>query len=327
MAELNPHRKIARTLAFLCYVFAGLVLVAGVFFTLAAALMDISELKLKGLTNQRMAVMVASIFLIISFMIVLLGWRVQRLFGQQLRKDKLAAKSAVGFLRLGSLGCALWAIPSAASILITGTILADGEPAGCRELFIGASGFLLPILLMVAVAEFISRNFASLNPKERQGAYDKYQDAIQPYVRKLATLEARTYVQEQTMEVLEKLDNSLKSTLLVFLVQSGLLSGDWRLSLQGADFRRIDLSAINLPRADLHGINLEHAILRDASLFKANLQKARLKNADLSRTNLQEADVRQADLTGAVLAETNLIDADLEGAKLTLGQRRQARLT
>lgn len=321
MAELNPHQKVARTFAFACYVLAALVLITSVFFTLAAATVDVSQLKVEGMTNLRMVVMVASPFLIVTLMIVLVGWRAQSLFGQHRRKDKLGAKSAVGCLRLGSLGCFLWAALSAASILFTGKIIITGEPAGLRELFILWSGVILVVSLMLAVSRFISVQFAVLNPKERLRAYDAYQDAIRPYLFKLAELEARTFVQEQTTEVLEKLDTSLKSTLLEFLGRSGLLSGDTRLSLQGADFRRVNLSSINLPRADLQGINLERAILRDAVLFKANLQRARLKYADLSRANLQEADLRQADLTGAVLEETNLDDADLTATKLTPAQR------
>lgn len=316
MAQFNPHRKTSRIFAIVCYVLAALVLVAGIFFTLVGAMMDISQFKLKGVTNQRMAVMLASMFLIITLMIGLLGWRTQRLFGQRLRQDKLGAKSAVGCLRLGSLGCGLWALPSTVCVLITGTMLSDSEPAGVRDIFIGTSGFIFAIFLMLAIAWFISANYAHLNPEERRRAYSAYQYAIQPYLTQLAEPEARIFVQEQTMEILEKLDTSLKSTLLVFLGQSGLLSGDTRLALQGADFRGVDLSSINLPGANLQEIDLERAVMRSASLFRANLQRARLKNADLSGANLQEADLREADLSGAVLEGTNLTDANLTGAKL-----------
>jgi len=325
MAE-NPHRKVARTFAFVCYVLAALVLIASVFFTLAAATVEVSQLPVEGLTNQRMVFMVASPFLIVSLMLVLVGWRVQSLFGQHQRKDKLAAKSAVGCLRLGSLGCTLWAIPATASILITGKVVTTGEPAGLREIFVLASGVMLVVFLMLAVSWLISVYFAALNPQERLGAYDAYQNSIRPYLFKIVEPEARIFVQEQTMDVLEKLDPSLKSKLLVFLGQSGLLSGDTRLGLKGADFRRVDLSKINLPRADLHGINLERAILRDAVLFKANLQNARLKQADLRRANLQEADLRQADFTGQALEEANLSEANLTGTRLTPEQRNQAGL-
>jgi hypothetical protein len=324
MAQLNPHRKIARSFALACYVLAALVLMAGIFFTFIGAMMDMSQLKLEGVTNRRMAVMLASMFLIMTLMITLVGWRAQSLFGQRLRKDKLAAKSAVGCLRLSGLGCGLWALPSTVSVVITGTMLSNSEPAGLRDVFIGTSGFIFAIFLMLAIAWFISANYARLNSEERRGAYNAYQNAIQPYLTHLDEPEARTFVQEQTMEILEKLDTSLKSTLLVFLGQSGLLSGDKRLALQGTDFRHVDLSSINLPGANLQDLDLERAVLRSASLYKANLQRARLKNADLSSANLQEADLREADLTGATLEGTNLTDANLSGAKLTREQLHHA---
>jgi uncharacterized protein YjbI with pentapeptide repeats len=324
MAELNPHRKTARIFAFACYILAALMLIAGIFFTLIGAMMDISQLKLEGVTNQRMAVMLASGFLIITLMIGLLGWWTQRLFGQRWRQDKLGAKSAVGCLRLGSLGCGLWALPSTVCVLITGTMLSDSKPAGLADIFIGTSGFVFAIVLMLAIAWFISANYARLNSEERRRAYSAYQNTIQPYLTQLAEPQARIFVQEQTIEILEKLDTSLKSALLVFLSQSGLLSGDTRLALQGADFRRVDLSSINLPGADLREIDLERAVLRSASLFRANLQRARLKHADLSSANLQEADLREADFTGAVLEGANLTDANLTGAKLTAEQLHHA---
>jgi len=320
MAELNPHRRTARAFAFASYGLAALVLIAGAFFSLIAATMDISQLKLEGVTNQRMVAMLVSMFLIVSLMIVLLGWRAHSLFGQRWRKDKLAAKSAVGCLRVGSLGCGLWALPSTVSVLITGTMLSNSEPAGLIDILVGTSGFIFATCLMLSIAWFISANYARLNSEERKRAYHAYQSAIQPYLTHLVEPEARTFVQEQTMEILEKLDTSLKTTLLVFLGHSGLLSGDSRLALQGADFRRVDLSSISLPGADLHEIDLERAVLRSTNLFKANLQKTRLKNADLSSANLQEADLREADLTGAVLEDTNFTDANLTGANLSPGQ-------
>jgi uncharacterized protein YjbI with pentapeptide repeats len=327
MDELNPHRQIARIFAFVCYVLAGLMLGVGAFFTIASAMMDTSKFRLEGETNQGMATMMGSMFAIITLIVALFGWRVQKLFGQQRRNDKAAAKCAVGCLRLGSLGCALWILPSTLSMLMTGKMLSTNQPVGAREIFVGISGSIFATLFMLAIAWFISANFARLNSEDRQRAYRAYQDAIRPYLTRLAEPGARTSVQERTMDVLEKLDTSLKASLLVFLGQSGLLSGDTRLTLQDADFRCVDLSSINLPRADLRGINLGQAVLRDAILFKANLQGAKLTNADLTRANLQEADIRQANLTGAVLEDTDLSDANLTGTRLTPEQRNQARLT
>lgn len=325
MAETNPHRRIARILAFACYIFAGLVLLAGVFFTLTAATMDMSQLPVEGVTNLRMAIMIASMFIIIALMIVLLGWRVQSLFGQQRRQEKLAAKSAVGCLRLGSLGCGLWAMPSTLTALMTGTLLATGEPTGPIDIFVGLSGFILAIILMLSVAWFISANFARLNAEERRRVYQAYLDLMKPRLPRLAEPETRAYVQEQTMEVLTKLDTALKRTLLDYLGESGLLTGDTRIVLRNADFRHVDLHSISLSYADLREINLEQANLQGAMLFEANLYKAKLKKADLSRANLQGANLQQADLTGAVLKGTNLQGANLAETILTLAQREQAK--
>lgn len=326
MADPNPHRRTARILAFICYIFAGFLLVAGTFFTLAAATMDLSQPPFESVTNARMAVMMASVFIIVALMIILLGWRLQSLFGQQRRQEKLAAKSAVGCLRLGSLGCGLWALPSTFTVLLTGQILATGEPAGLREIFIGSSGFILAIILMLSVAWFISANFVRPGLDEGRRAYGAYLERIQPSLSGLADPATRAYVQEQTMEVLTKLDTTLKSSLLAHLSKSGLLTGATRIVLQDADFRCVDLRSSNLPYADLRGINLEQADLRGAILFEANLYHARLNNADLSRANLQGANLQHADLTDAVLDGTNLLWANLDETIVAPAQLRRARL-
>jgi hypothetical protein len=323
MAEPNPHQQTARVAAFACYIVAGLVLVAGVLFTLAAATSDLSKLPVEGtVTNLRMAVMIASVFLVIALMIVLSGWRVQSLFGQERRQEKLLAKSAVGCLRLAGLGCGLWLVPSTATALMGGVWLATGEPLGLKEVFVGASGPLLVIGGMLSAAWFISATFINLKGER---AYDDYLKRIEPRLPALADPETRAYVQEQTLEVLTKLDATLKSALLDYLCKSRLLTGPNRITLHGADFRGVDLRSLDLPEADLSGINLEQANLQGARLFQANLREARLRRADLSRANLQWADLRQADLTDAVLAGAKLRGANLLEANVTPMQLDQAR--
>jgi Pentapeptide repeats (8 copies) len=326
MAELNPHQQMARVFALACYIVAGLVLVAGFFFTLAAATMDLSQSPVRGAvtaTNARMALMMASVFAIIALMIVLLGWRVRSLFGQERRQEKLLAKSAVGCLRLTSLGCGLWLVPSTATGLLTGVLIFTGEPVGIKEVLVGVSGPILLIILMLSSARFISVNFVRLKGER---AYDDYLKRIRTRLPDLAHPAARAYVQEQTLEVLPKLGPTLKSDLLDYLSKSRLLTGPNRIALRDADFSGVDLRSINLPHADLRGINLERAKLQGAILFEASLHKARLNRADLSRAVLQGADLRQADLTDAVLDGTNLRDANLLEAIVTPTQLGQARL-
>lgn len=311
MIEQNPQRRIARLVAFACYIFAGLVLIAGVFFTLAAATVDMSQLRLEGVTNGRMAVMVGSTFVIAILMIVLFGWRVQSLFGQHRRQEKLVARSAVGCLRLSSLGCGLWSLVSACTVLVTGKLLATGEPAGIKEIFIGSSGFVIAIILMLAVAWFISTHLLPLTPDESKRIYQAYLNGIQTRLLVLADPETRAYLQAQTTETLTKLDATLKSSLLRELGKLGLLTGDTRIALSRADFRGVDLCLVNLPKADLREIDLEEAKLEGATLPGANLYNAKLKKANLSNARLQETNLSRADLTGAVLKEAKLRAADL----------------
>jgi uncharacterized protein YjbI with pentapeptide repeats len=317
MLETNPHRRIARVFAFLCYIIAGFVLCSSTFFILAAAKMDLTQMRgIEGVTNTRMTVMISSVFGIIILLIILLGWRVQRLFGQHRHQEKPAARAAVGCLRLGSLGCGLWALPTSLSILFTGRVLSTGEPAGIQDLFVGASGFIVATLLMLSIAWFISANFVRLNAEERAGVYQSYINMVQAQSLRMADPETRAYVQAHTIDVLRKLDPTLKSALLQDLSKSNLLTGNTRIVLGNADFRRVDLCLSSLPEADLRELNLEDARLEGALLAKVDLTRAKLKRSNLSRARLQEASLQQADLTEAVLTEAKLRGANLSKAVL-----------
>ncbi len=324
----NPHRRIARGIAFGCYVIAGFVLIASIPFMLAAGMMDLTQgpMPMENVTNTRMVIMIASSFTIITLMIVLFGWRIQRLFGQHRRQEKLAAKSAVGCLRLGSIGCGLWALPSTFGVLITGRLLATGEPAGLQDIFIGTSMFIIAIILMTSTAWFISTNFASLNSDERKHIFQEYLNLVQARLPAIADPEMRAYIQEQTIAVLPKLDTTLKGALLEALSKSKLLTGITRIDLSRVDLRRIDLTTSSLPHADLREVNLEEAQLRGAMLFRVNLSKANLRKTDLSRARLQAANLRQADLTDAVLKEAKLRSANLAETILTRADLSDANL-
>lgn len=323
MAELNPHQQTARVIAFAFYIVVGLTLIAGFVMTLAAATMDVSQLPVEGtVTNLRMALIMASMFSIFALMFFLVGWRIQRLFGQPRRQERPLARSAVGCLRITSLGCGLWLVPSTSTALIKGIMLATGEPVGLKEILVGASGSVLAIILMMSIAWFISTNFVKL---KGGGAYNDYLKRIEPLLPDLADPTTRAYVQEQTLEVLTKLNLTLKSDLLDYLSRSRLLTGPHRITLQGTDFSGVDLRSLDLPDADLSGVNLEQARLQGARLFRADLRRARLNRADLSRANLQGADLRQADLTDAVLAGTYLSEANLLEAIVTPVQLAQGR--
>ena len=325
-ANITPHNRYARTVVLLCYSAAGFVLLAGAFFALAAASLEMPEPPLNRVSPPMLAALMSGPFLIFATLLILFGWRVQNLYRQRHEPEKIVAQIAVGCLRLGSIGCGLWLILSACTTLLMGTILITGEPAGIRQVIIGSSGPVLAIFLMLIVAWFISASYLRNKSKKLGRAYRAYLDDIRPRLHMLAEPETLASLQQSTMEVLGKLDATLKSALLIFLGESGLLEGHARIILKDADFRYVNLPSNSLPRAILRGIDLGQAMLPGCILFEADLRNAKLNSADLSYANLQGANLRQADLTEAVLEKTNLSGADLTEAKLTLHQLRQARL-
>ena len=316
MIDSNPHRRVARGIAFTFYVLAGFVLFLSAFFVLAAAMVDVNTLPNKNVTNARLVAITVSTVVIIVSMIVLFGWRIQRLFGQRRLKEKLVARSAVDLLRLGSLGCGLWTIPSTLSILITGGLILDDKVLGMRDVFVGSSGFVLAIILMLSIAHFISKNLITLNSQEQKSAYLSYLASLESKVVAMSDPATRASIQDQTIHLLPKLDVTLKSALLEALNKLKLLTGNTRVELSKVDFQKVDLTAGSLPHADLREINLAESKLRGATLFKVNLSRANLKKSDLSRARLQQANLRQADFTDAVLRESKLRGADLTEAVL-----------
>jgi len=91
-------------------------------------------------------------------------------------------------------------------------------------------------------------------------------------------------------------------------------------SLQGANLRGQDLSAVELGQADLRNADLTSTVLVEGNLQRADLRGTTLNQADLSRANLREATLSQANLQQA-----NLTDADLRQANLMGADLREAR--
>jgi len=327
MIEINPYRRLARTIAFICYAIAGAVFCLGVFLTLVAVTQDISYIReAEGMTNAQFGTMIGALFTVWTMMITLLGWRVQRVFGQHRRTEKPIGTVAVGCLRLSSLGCVLWSLPGALGIIFSGRVLTTGQPVGIPDLFVAVSIIAITITLMLSVAWFISANYLHPNNQERKHVYQAYLNVMQGELLRMDDPETRARLQDQTLYILTKLNQPLKGTLLKDLSKSNLLTGSARIVLRNADFRGADLSLSNLPEADLREINLEEARLEGALLFKVNLYKARLKKCNLSRARLQEANLQEADLTEAVLNEAKLRAANLHRTILQNANLSQANL-
>jgi len=337
MIEINPYRRLARTIAFICYVAAGAVFCLGVFLSLAAATQDMSYIsEIERMTNAQFATMIGTLFAALVVIINLVGWRVQRVFGQHRRTEKPIASAAVECLRLASLGCLFWLIPGALGVIFTGHVLSNGRSVTIPGLIVAVSIISLAIILMLSVAWFISANVLRPNDRERDHAYQAYLSDVQEKLPRVADPQTRAFLQEQTLYVLPKLNQPLKSTLLKDLSKSNLLTGGTRIVLCNADFRGADLRLSDLPEADLREINLEEARLEGALLFRVNLYKAKMRKCNLNRARLQEANLQEADLTDAVLIEaklraanlygTILQNANLSGANLQGANLRQANL-
>ena len=324
MIEVNPYRRIARTLGFICYVVAGAVFCAGIIFSFIAWTQPMDQAE--GVTNTQLTVMVASLFVSVTLMIVVLGWRVQRVFGQHRRTEKPVARAAVGCLRLSNLGCLLWLVPGVLGIIAAGRSPSLGRPLSLVEWLVIASCMIMLTILMLSASWFIKLNYGSLNEHERKRAYEVYLNDVQMELPKIGDPEIRAFLQQQTVYVLPKLDKPLKGTLLADLSRLNLLTGNTRIVLRNADFRGADLRLSNLPEADLREVNLEEAQWEGALLSKVNLYKARLKKCNLSRARLQEANLQQADLTEAVLTDAKLRAANLHGTILKKANLSQANL-
>lgn len=331
MIEANPHRRTARTLAFIWYIIAGCVAGGGLILLSALALTDVNQVRSGDITKGQLLIVMATMFASIILIIVLLGWRIQRLFGQDRRQEKIVARSLVGCLRLSSIGCASWTIPTVFSLIFGSTLISTGKPATGWDVIAGCSFFAGAIALMLTIAWFISANFVRLNDEERRNAYQTYLNLLKSRLPGMVDPQIRAYMQAQTLHVLTKLDTTLKSTLLEDLSKSNLLNGNTRISLSRLDFRRIDLRLSSLPEADLREINLDDAMLEGVMLSRANLFRAKLKRVNLSHARLQEANLEQADLTEAVLREAKLRGANLAGtvlkkANLTFANLQRANL-
>ena len=326
MIEVNPYRKMARTFAFICYVVAVAVFGLGVLLSFVALTMPMDHIQIEGITNRHMAIMSGNVFLICTLMVVLLGWRVQRVFGQHRRTEKPGPRATVGCLRLSSLGCLLWTVAGAFGFFFSGQFLTLGKSISLGEWLVGVSGSIITSILLFSVSWFITATFVRLNDHERKRAYEEYLNDVQVELPRIADPETRAVLQKQTSYVLPKLDKTLKGILLKDLSKLKLLSGSTRIVLRKADFRGADLCSSDLPEADLREINLEEARLEGALLSRVNLYKARLKKCNLTQARLQEANLQQADLTEAVLTDAKLRAANLHGTILKKANLSQASL-
>ena len=119
----------------------------------------------------------------------------------------------------------------------------------------------------------------------------------------------------RTLTVLPKLDPNRKRSIILFLVESGLISrNEWIIDMSYADLRGVDLSqSLKLDSVSLVGAYLQGANFSGSELSRANLEGTNLYHANLSGAVLWEANLKEANLTGADLTGATLTRANLKG--------------
>lgn len=326
-SEMSPRKRRAFAVIYWCYATSVWALGMGAFFAIAASLIGPPLPEFNNTPRLLLGLLGAAPFLILATLLLLFGRYVQTLFARRHPPRQIRDLMSVGCLKIGSLGCGLWAVLSTCTVLVTGgVLLATGKQSSPGEILAALFTSFLMILMMLSAARLISEVSRHVKAENSRRAYRAYQDAVRPHLHEMAEPETRAFLQELTTEILGRLDATLKSTLLIFLGESGLLEGNARIVLDGADFSHINLASNSLPRTSLRGINFGQAMMEGCILFESDLRNAKLNNTELSYANLYGANLRQADLTGAVLEKTNLHDADLTEAKVTVAQLRWARL-
>lgn len=120
----------------------------------------------------------------------------------------------------------------------------------------------------------------------------------------------RVVAQAETITTLQQLDHGYKRDVMLFLVQTQLISNDFRvINLRDANLRGARLHGTDMRDTYLLGADLQGADLSSCNLSYASLGFAHLTGANLQGANLQAAEMDSVDLTGANLAAANLKDA------------------
>lgn len=178
----------------------------------------------------------------------------------------------------------------------------------------------LQLLIVPFALAIVALVFQLANTRtEYQIALDNQREAaLQAYIDRVSELllekklresaredEVRVVAWVRTMSILPRLDVTRKSSVLLFLHESGLIE-------RGKCI--IDLGGANLIGANLQTDNLSGANLRKTNLSGANLWKTNLSGADLSEANLKGA-------TGITVEELEKQAYSLKGAIMPDGSK------
>jgi uncharacterized protein YjbI with pentapeptide repeats len=199
--------------------------------------------------------------------------------------------------------------------------------------------FIIPIFLSFGVflLNRSERNNESkiASDRQREAALQTYLDRmsdllLKEKLRSTENEEVRNIARTRTLTLLRELDPRRKRIVLLFLLESGLITNENN-SNNKNKFFRINLTEADLSGADLFEVFLIGIHLAGANMREANLSNATLMDAFLQATKLNKASLTKAILIGAImfgadLTEANLSGANLNRAKLTGANLNRARL-
>ena len=160
------------------------------------------------------------------------------------------------------------------------------------------------------------------------------ESALQTYIKDMSELllnnnlrnskkddEVRSIARVRTLTALRRLDPDRKSSVVLFLKESGLIEKhNLIVDLMDADLKEVKLSFTNLGNADLSGTDLSgaelyYAYLKDSNLIGTDLSRAWLENANLTKSDLTAANLKDAYLDLANLSEAIFTYEQLDAAK------------
>jgi hypothetical protein len=192
------------------------------------------------------------------------------------------------------------------------TVATEQQPAKTLWDWLG----LFAVLTIPAVVGLGAAWFTVQQGKEsnRENTDNQREAALQAYIDRMSELllekklresagedEVRVVARVRTMTILPRLDATRKSSVLIFLHESGLIEkSKYIIDLRGANLSRANLRTDNLNAANLGEVDLREADLSGADLREANLGEAKLNGANLSNTMLWQADLSWANLSGAI---------------------------
>lgn len=120
--------------------------------------------------------------------------------------------------------------------------------------------------------------------------------------------------QAQTAAIFHRVTGERTGRVLTFLDAVGM-TGQFNISLEGADLRRAELKGLTLRRVDFESARLKGADLEDSDLRMSDFEEADLRGADLENTRLTGADFTDANVRGVDFSQSDLRGANLSEVK------------